>query len=236
MRPWSVRWAIAEELRSVLHPAIVYVDAIFYPTETSVWASAFAELVRQWAQAHPPESLSSDPIFQAVRDMFKAVGIDPTKYRPSSEALIRRVHREGGIPFIHPMVALNNAVSLYDGIPMGCYDPDEVGPHVIFRLGRPGEAFESLRHQEFHAEGRIVIADNGPFGSPIVDSLRTMLKPGSSRCFYVWYAPAQVPRDHVAASVRRLVEWCRTYALGRPARAWAYDPESQTFQNWDLGT
>ncbi len=122
MRPWSVRWDIAEELRAVLHPAVVYVDAIFYPTEATPWAETFAEQVRRWLQAHPPESVSSDPVFQAVREMFKAVGIDPTKHRPSSEALIRRVHREGSLPFIHPMVALNNLVSLYDGLPMGCYD------------------------------------------------------------------------------------------------------------------
>ncbi len=229
MRGWYVHWTVAEELQTLLRPVILYMDAIYYPDAATEWRTAFHQLVETWKSQHTPEKMDADPVFQAVRQMFKAIRLDPARYRPSSEALIRRVFREGSLPFIHPVVALNNIVSLYFRLPMGCYDPDEIGPHVTFRLGRAGESFESLRHQPFRAEGRIVIADNGPFGSPIVDSLRTMLKPHSQRCLLVWYAPTPVDPAHVEAAVRWLLQLNHAYTVARPARIWRYDPDTHTF-------
>ncbi|HSS51323.1 MAG TPA: hypothetical protein VLX28_20460, partial [Thermoanaerobaculia bacterium] len=58
------------------------------------------------------DSISSDPTVAALRSLFRAAGCDPTRYRPSSEALLRRVLKGEDLPAIHPLVDLNNCLSV----------------------------------------------------------------------------------------------------------------------------
>ncbi len=231
---WTLRWHLDPALQSVVRPTAVLLDALYYPPSSSSWPSAFATAVSEWAETHDADKVQSDFVFRAVREMFKKFGLDPTKYRPSSEALVRRVLREQSLPFIHPAVALNNLISLTSYLPLGCYDPEQMGPNLTIRLGREGETFASLRQKIFHAEGRLVIADNGPCGSPIVDSLRTALRPESRACLYVFYVPVEVAPDDVERAVERLIHYARTYAIGRPSRIWAYVPEENRFVYTDV--
>lgn len=227
-RVWVLRWKLDPELREIVRPCAVLLDALYYGSD-SQWPKIFEKAVLEWHQTHSAEDVQQHPVFLAVRQMFKKTGLDPTKYRPSSEALARRVLKEKSLPFIHPAVALNNIISLSFLLPMGCYDPEQLGPNLTFRLGRPGETFTSLRQKIFHAEGRLIIADNGPCGSPIVDSIRTALRPESRACLYVFYTPIDVEQDYVDQAMSQLCQWARTYRIGRPARLWVYDPSRDFF-------
>jgi DNA/RNA-binding domain of Phe-tRNA-synthetase-like protein len=139
-----------------------------------------------------PESLSADPTVAALRSLFRAAGCDPTRYRPSSEALLRRVLKGEDLPAIHPLVDLNNCLSVDLAVPCcvvaeGCF-----APPVVLRAGRAGESYESLRGP-FNLEGKPLLADaEGPFGTPITDSQRVKVREGDRRAWMVAYLPRGV--------------------------------------------
>ena len=137
----------------------------------------------------------------AVRTMYKRVGIDPTRTRPSSEALLRRVRRGDPLPRINSMVDVCNWCSLEFQLPYGLYDAARIEGDVELRIGRAGESYPGIRKDDVHVDGRIALADRlGPFGNPTSDSARTMVTPQTTRALLVVFAPREVePRhlDHV---------------------------------------
>ncbi len=137
----------------------------------------------------------------AVRTMYKRVGLDPTKTRPSSEALLRRIRKGDPLPRINSMVDVCNWCSLEFQLPYGLYDLAHVeGERVEMRLGRDGESYAGIRKDEVHVGGRITLADaRGPFGNPTSDSARTMVTTATTRALVVVFAPRAVEE-------RRLVD------------------------------
>jgi DNA/RNA-binding domain of Phe-tRNA-synthetase-like protein len=108
--------------------------------------------------------------------MYKRVGLDPTKTRPSSEALLRRVRKGDHLPRINSMVDVCNWCSLEFQLPYGLYDAANIDGDVELRIGRTGESYPGIRKDDVRVEGRIALADRvGPFGNPTSDSARTMV-------------------------------------------------------------
>jgi DNA/RNA-binding domain of Phe-tRNA-synthetase-like protein len=134
-----------------------------------------------------------------VRAMYRAVGLDPTRRRPSSEALLRRVQRGEPLPRINSLVDVCNWCSLEFQLPYGLYDLDRVTGAVELRLGREGEQYAGIRKDEVHVGGRLTLADaHGPFGNPTSDSARTMVALGATRALVVVFAPATVNADNLS--------------------------------------
>ncbi|MDE3156153.1 MAG: hypothetical protein KGN76_13690 [Acidobacteriota bacterium] len=142
--------------------------------------AAAAERVRQ---APPAERAD-------VRAMYRQVGLDPTRTRPSSEALLRRVRRGDPLPRVNALVDICNWCSLELQLPFGLYDLDHVQGAIELRLGRPGEAYAGIRKDDVHVGGRLTLADAaGPFGNPTSDSARTMITPATRRALFVIFCP-----------------------------------------------
>jgi DNA/RNA-binding domain of Phe-tRNA-synthetase-like protein len=138
------------------------------------------------------ESLAADPSVSALRSLFRAAGCDPTRYRPSSEALLRRLLKGDELPAIHPLVDLNNCVSVVLAVPCCIVAEGSFTPPVVLRAGKPGESYESLRGP-FNLEGKPLLADaEGPFGTPITDSQRVKVTAETRRAWMVAYLPAGV--------------------------------------------
>ncbi|MEA2603528.1 MAG: hypothetical protein QOF89_4520 [Acidobacteriota bacterium] len=136
-----------------------------------------------------PESLSSHPTVAAIRSLFRAAGCDPTRYRPSSEALLRRVLKGEDLPAIHPLVDLNNCLSVELAVPSCVAGEGTFAPPLVLRAGRAGESYESLRGP-FNLEGKPLLADGeGPFSTPITDSQRVKVQEGMGRAWMVAYLP-----------------------------------------------
>jgi len=154
-------------------------------------------------------------VIAAVRTMYKRLGIDPTKTRPSSEALLRRVRRGDPLPRINSLVDIINWTSLETQLSFGLYDAAKVIGDVIVRRGLEGEAYAGIRKDEVHVGGRLVLADaTGPFGNPTSDSARTMVTTATTDALVVIYAPAGlgdavVDRAH-ARTAERIDQFCRT--------------------------
>lgn len=146
---------------------------------------------------------------QPARALYRRIGIDPTKLRPSSEALVRRVLRGDGLPNVNSLVDINNLCSLEFMLPIGLHDLDNaVGP-ITLRRGGPGEGYEAIGKGWYSVEGRLTAADeHGACGSPTSDSRRTMITLDTTRCLMIIYAPAgyDLARlwDHATVAARRI--------------------------------
>jgi DNA/RNA-binding domain of Phe-tRNA-synthetase-like protein len=126
-----------------------------------------------------------------ARTLYKALGLDPTKTRPSNEALLRRALKGQGLYRINTLVDALNLCSLRSQLPFGLYDLDRIEPPVLLRRGRAGEAYEGIRKGAVNVEGRPVLVDGlGPFGNPTSDSARTMIRLETRRALVAVYAPA----------------------------------------------
>ena len=157
-------------------------------------------------RAHPPEES------QAVRAMYRRIGLDPTKTRPSSEALLRRVRRGDRLPRITTLVDVCNWCSLEFQLPYGLYDVAAVRPPVTLRRGAEGESYPGIRKDVVNVGGRLTLADaDGPFGNPTSDSARTRVTEDTRGVLAVIFAPAETPRARVetvlAITAGRILEF-----------------------------
>ena len=126
------------------------------------------------------ESLKDHPIIKAYREFYWRLGIDPTKTRPSAEALIRRALRTGSIPLINSIVDLGNVASIKTMIPIGIYDLDKASPPLTLRRARQGEVFHPIGgNPEALTNNEIVLADSTSkimHVFPHRDSILTMVR------------------------------------------------------------
>jgi len=148
----------------------------------------------------------------AVRTMYRRIGLDPTKRRPSSEALLRRIRKGQPLPRINALVDVCNWCSVEFQLPYGLYDRSRVDGDIVLRLGRAGEQYEGIRKDVVHLAGRPTLADaRGPFGNPSSDSARTMVTAATTDALIVIYAPRAMGSEtlgaRAAATVSRVLEF-----------------------------
>lgn len=161
------------------------------------------------------EKLAADSTVAALRRLFRAAGTDPTRYRPSSEALLRRVLKGEELPAIHPLVDLNNCLSVALAVPCCAMPEGSIAPPVVLRAGRAGESYASLRGP-LGLEGKPLLADEeGPFGTPITDSERVKVREETDSAWLVAYLPAGEVDGEVAH--RTLEELLRQAPVARLA-------------------
>lgn len=155
-------------------------------------------------------AIAADPRIAAVRRLFRVVGTDPTRYRPSSEALVRRVAQGKGLYQVNSAVDVNNWGSLEARLPFGIYDAARLTGDVLLRIGRDDEAYEGIGKSLISLEGKLLLADErGPFGSPISDSTRAMVGEQTRDIHLVVFAP-DLSREALTAILQT--------AAGRMAR------------------
>lgn len=150
---------------------------------------------------------------KAARSLFHALGMDPTKTRPASEALLRRALK-GQSPFcINTLVDVVNWCALDSLLPICVYDRDKISGPVVIRPGEPEETYQALSGKEVNLRSRYVLADDaGPFGNPVTDSLRTAVGEESRNALAVIFTPTEYEPDQLTARARatgnRIVEFC----------------------------
>jgi DNA/RNA-binding domain of Phe-tRNA-synthetase-like protein len=181
-----MNFTTAPELASIVRPAVVTVEGLTVrapePSLDAPIAAAVAA-IRAWADTPATTDL--------VRAMYKKVGIDPTKTRPSSEALLRRIRRGDPFPRINGVVDVINWTSVETQLSFGVYDLDRIQGDVTLRIGRDGEEYAGIRKDTVHVAGRLALVDEaGPFGNPTSDSARTMVTTDAKRVLVVVFAPA----------------------------------------------
>ena len=100
------------------------------------------------------------PEIQAWRSVFGRMGCKPTQYRCASEALLRRLRKEGSLPSVHPFVDLCNAVSAAFAIPVAAFDLDRIAEGLVVRRATGTERYDSFSGEVERPEpGEIIFAD-----------------------------------------------------------------------------
>jgi DNA/RNA-binding domain of Phe-tRNA-synthetase-like protein len=211
-RQTSMRFTLAPDLSSIIRPGVIWLDGATVVERDSRMDGPLAA-AETAVRTRPPAEIA------AVRTMYKRVGLDPTKTRPSSEALLRRVRKGDALPRINSMVDVCNWCSLEFQLPYGLYDAARIDGDVELRIGLPDESYPGIRKDAVHVGGRITLADQtGPFGNPTSDSARTMVTTKTTRVMLVVFAPIEVDTKTLArvldATSQRMTEFtgCRESA------------------------
>jgi DNA/RNA-binding domain of Phe-tRNA-synthetase-like protein len=128
------------------------------------------------------------PGLKEWRSVFKSLGIDHSKYRPSSEALYRRVKKDTVVMSGQSAVDVNNFFSLQYEIPIGIYDANNISGDIQIQIGSENSGYDGLNGRYMNMKGKLISEDaEGPFGSPIVDSKKTMITEKTKRAVQIVY-------------------------------------------------
>jgi len=183
--------AIAEELSRRACLGILVLEGVTVRESDPGLAGEIEAYSREMRSRYGELKSADVPGAADARQLYKDLGLDPTKTRPSSEALLRRVLKGEALYRINTLVDALNLSSLRAQLPFGLYDLGRLTPPVTLRLGKPGEGYEGIRKGIVNVEGRPVLVDRqGPFGNPTSDSARTMITLASTTALVTVYAPA----------------------------------------------
>jgi DNA/RNA-binding domain of Phe-tRNA-synthetase-like protein len=129
------------------------------------------------------ESLKQMPSIEATRRVYRACGKDPSRYRPASEALIRRMLQGKELYQRDTLVDLINLASIAFGYSIGGFDADRfVGDTLTLGVGRHDEPYEGIGRGMINIEGLPVYRDAaGGVGTPTSDHERTKIQMSTTR-------------------------------------------------------
>lgn len=160
------------------------------PTDSRVerWKGALAEELASIGLSM--DNLASHPDVTGWRQVYGSMGVKPSKYRSSLEALLRRVLKEKSLWTVNSIVDLYNCVSIRALLPMGAFDLDKIKGDIEIRFGKSGEKFFPLGSdsQEEVLPGHVVYADSEKICTWLWnhrDSCLTGLDEGSRRAVFV---------------------------------------------------
>lgn len=146
------------------------------PYNEALWKK-IDEFTIRYREMYTTDSIKDMVAIWATREAYKKCGKDPSRYRPSGEALCRRILR--GIPLyqIDTLVDLINLVSIRFGYSIGGFDADKiVGSSLVLGIGKAGEPYEGIGRGILNIEGMPVYRDaEGGIGTPTSDHERTKL-------------------------------------------------------------
>jgi DNA/RNA-binding domain of Phe-tRNA-synthetase-like protein len=159
--------------------------------------------------------ISEVPGVQEARKLFRLLGIEPTKYRPASEALLRRAIKQKPFSSVNNLVDISNWCALDFLLPNGAYDIQKLEPPIELRLGLADESYIGLTNQPVHLEKRYCLADRkGAFGSPKTDSRRSAVNSATTEALIVQYATTDFDTRRLEELTKRFSERILEYCGG----------------------
>ena len=175
---------VSQEIASVCPEFVgAAVDArvVNTPYSAPLWEEIHA-LEARFRQELTTESLKELPGIAATRRVYKACGNDPSRYRPASEQLIRRMLQGKELYQIDTLVDLVNLASIAFGYSIGGFDADKfVGDTLTLGIGREGEPYEGIGRGLLNIAGLPVYRDaQGGVGTPTSDNERTKMTLGTT--------------------------------------------------------
>jgi DNA/RNA-binding domain of Phe-tRNA-synthetase-like protein len=141
----------------------------------SLW-DAFLAAQQSLRSRYSLEQIKQMAAIEATRNVYKRLGKDPNRYRPSAEALCRRIIRHLPIYQINTLVDLINLVSIQTGFSIGGFDADKIKGDLLLTVGTAEDSFEGIGRGLLNIEGLPVYKDAmGGIGTPTSDHERTKI-------------------------------------------------------------
>lgn len=139
--------------------------------------------VARYRLCHTVDSIKQMPAIEATREAYRRCGKDPSRYRPSGEALVRRILKGGDLYRVSTLVDLINLASIAYGYSIGGFDADKIaGNRLTLGIGREGEPYEGIGRGPLNIGGLPVYRDGtGGIGTPTSDHERTKLSLETTR-------------------------------------------------------
>ena len=174
-------------MKIIVSEEIASVCPEFVGAAVEAWVKNSAYNQELWDEIHlleekfraslTTDSLKDMPSIAATRRIYKACGKDPSRYRPASEQLIRRMLQGKELYQIDTLVDLVNLASIAYGYSIGGFDADKfVGDTLTLGIGREGEPYEGIGRGPLNIAGLPVYRDAiGGVGTPTSDNERTKM-------------------------------------------------------------
>lgn len=176
-----------------------------------------AEAIRS---THTLEAVKDDPVFRAYRDFFWSVGVDPTKTRPASEALVRRLLAGKALPTINTAVDAYNLASATYGVPIAAFDADRLDGGLTMRFAGDGERFFGIGMKEpvTLKPNQIVLCDARTIVAiyPYRDSADTRVTAGTKNVYLVSCGAPGISKSRVLDAYNACAEYLKRYCGGKP--------------------
>lgn len=180
-------WRLETELPIQL--AVIQVEDIRVSEDKTAFMH-LSQCARVYKSRYEGKTIGDIDGVQTARRLFRNLGIDPTKHRPSSEALLNRAIKGKELYSVNTLVDVGNWCSLDFLLPTSVYDADKIVGEVVVRKGKENESYMGLNKRVVNLYNRYVISDeSGAFGSPITDSQRTSVTFATKKAFLVIFAP-----------------------------------------------
>ncbi len=171
---------------------------------------------RKYKESYTTETIKKIPGIEATRKVYRACGKDPSRYRPASEALIRRMLQGKSLYQIDTLVDLINLASIAFGYSIGGFDSDKFhGDTLTLGVGREGEPYEGIGRGMINIAGLPVYRDAlGGVGTPTSDNERTKIDINTQHLL-VLVNGYDGNESNVMANAEYIINLVERYAEGR---------------------
>ena len=215
-RTQGLALAVEDSLRGTVALGVLEAEGIEVHALPSAFDREAEALIARLVGRHGGKPPADIPGVAETRALFHKLDVDPTRTRPSSEALLRRVLQGKGLPRVNPAVDVCNLCSLEYQLPLGLYDRDEIKGDLLVRAGRPGEGYTGIRRQRVNLAGRLLLSDdNGPFGAPTADSAHTAVKTRTRNLAVVVYCPIERAGQDLSSALEHIASRLTLFCQAR---------------------
>lgn len=181
-------------------------DIVNSEPDDALWCEIDSR-VAAYREAYTVDSVKDIDAIRATRDAYRALGKDPSRYRPSAEALCRRVLRGMQLYRVSTVVDLVNLVSMETGYSIGGFDADKiVGDRLVLGVGRDGEPYEGIGRGQLNIASLPVYRDGaGGIGTPTSDNERTKIDLATSHLLLIVNSYGATSPDDAAEELEALL-------------------------------
>lgn len=144
--------------------------------DEELWAE-ITHFIEEYRVRYTTESIKQMPSIEATREMYKRCGKDPSRYRPSGEALVRRTLKGNDLYRVSTVVDLINLASIAYGYSISGLDGDKIkGERLTLGIGCESEPYEGIGRGTLNIAGMPVWRDEtGGIATPTSDNERTKI-------------------------------------------------------------
>ena len=188
------------------------------PSDAALWQEIAAEEAAVKATCRIEEVNKWAPI-KATRTAYKRLGKDPNRYRPSAEALRRRILRDLPLYRIDTLVDLINLVSIRSGYSIGGFDADKIEGNLTLGVGREGELYQGIGRGVLNIAGLPVYRDRvGGIGTPTSDEERTKISMETTSLLMI--INGYSGSEGLSEAGEYAIDLLRRYASAENVRVW----------------